>query len=102
MAVVRGTVRNGVVVLDQPNELPEGERVFVESEAEAYRAGIPEEEWDTSPEGIAAWLKWYDTLEPLVMTAEDEERIAAAQAEEKAFELATRAEQTEKLRKLFD
>jgi hypothetical protein len=31
-----------------------------------------EEGWDNSPEGIAPWLKWYDSLQPLIFTPEEE------------------------------
>jgi hypothetical protein len=31
-----------------------------------------EEGWDNSPEGIASWLKWYDSLQPLIFTREEE------------------------------
>src|SRR5207245_1986199 len=31
-----------------------------------------EEGWSNSPEAIADWLKWYDSLEPLTLTPEEE------------------------------
>ena len=44
--------------------------------------GVTEEEWSNTPEAIADWLKWYDSLEPLVMTPEEqaewEELVAAS------------------------
>jgi hypothetical protein len=31
-----------------------------------------EEGWDNSPEAIAAWVKWCDSLQPLKITAEEQ------------------------------
>ena len=30
------------------------------------------EDWSNAPEAIADWLAWYDSLEPLVFTPEEE------------------------------
>ena len=49
--------------------------VWVATEAEAEQ--LEEESWDNSPEGIADWLKWYQTLEPLIFTPEEEADTAA-------------------------
>ena len=63
---------------------------------------VREENWPDTPETIAAWLKWYDSLEPLIFT--DEERAAweAARREQKEFEKATFAERAEKLRRMWE
>jgi hypothetical protein len=39
--------------------------------------GIREEDWSNTPEAIAAWLKWYDSNEPLLFTPEEETELAA-------------------------
>ena len=36
-----------------------------------------DKDWDNSPEGIAAWMKWYESLEPLIFTPEEEADTAA-------------------------
>lgn len=64
MSKLRGTVRNGVIVLEPPASLPEGATVLIEvTEAPATRE-IPAKEWldqffgvwKDDP-GIDAWLR---------------------------------------------
>ena len=68
MQAIRASVRNGRVETDQPLDLPEGTEVLI---LPADQSHDPDDHWDNSPEAIAAWLKWYDSLEPLVFTAEE-------------------------------
>jgi hypothetical protein len=56
-------VQNGHVVLDSAADPPEGCRVLVERIDEEM--GTREEDWQDTPEAIAAWLKWYESLEPI-------------------------------------
>jgi hypothetical protein len=34
-------------------------------------------DWPETPEARAEWLRWYDSLEPLEFTPEEQEEIAA-------------------------
>ncbi|HUR54859.1 MAG TPA: hypothetical protein VMZ71_12055 [Gemmataceae bacterium] len=102
MAVLHGTVRDGAVILDGPVQLPEGARVEVHPVDDPDRIGIPEEEQGDDPESIARWLVWYDSLQPLIFTPEEEAAWQQARAEQKAFELATWEERSRKLEKLFE
>jgi len=36
-----------------------------------------DEAWDNSPEGIADWIRRYDSLEPLLMTPQEEAEAEA-------------------------
>jgi hypothetical protein len=68
-----GTWKNGQVILDEPADWPEGCRVII-SPQEAPKGewlGITEEEWPRTPEALADWLKWLDSIEPIEMTAEE-------------------------------
>jgi hypothetical protein len=67
---MKGVIRNGRVELDQPINLPDGTELLI-SVANG-KTEDDEEGWDTSPEGIANWLKWYDTLLPLKITPEEQ------------------------------
>jgi hypothetical protein len=100
MSAIRTTVTDGKIVLDAPADWPEGMEVVVSPAEETV--GLTEEEWPETPEEIEAWLRWYDSLEPLILTPEDEARIAAARKAQKEFELATWHEQSEKLRKMWE
>jgi hypothetical protein len=73
MNAIKAVVRNGRVETDSPIELPDGTELLI-SLVNGDSASIEdtEEGWDTSPEGIAAWLQWYDTLEPLTITPSEE------------------------------
>jgi hypothetical protein len=96
MSTITGVVRNGQVILDEPAGLPEGTRVAVVpveaaptdsggrpvSGAVNPATGVPpshggslgmrEEDWPTTPEGIAALLRRWHAHEPLEMTPEEE------------------------------
>jgi len=100
MAAVHGTYQNGKIILDAPADWPDGTRVVVERSEDTI--GIPGEEQGDDPESIAAWIAWPDSLQPFVMTPEDDERWRKSREESKAWELAHCEERSEKIRKLFE
>jgi hypothetical protein len=102
MAAIRGRYIDGKVVLDTPPDWPEGAEVIVEPVTDEAGIGMPEEGQGDDPESIARWLAWYDSLEPLVLTPEDEERIRRAREDQKAYERATWNDRTERLRTMFE
>lgn len=75
MSAIRATWQNGQIVPDGPVDWPEGVRLRVEPDATPV--GVTEEEWSNTPEAVAEWLKWYDTLEPLVLTPDEEAEAEA-------------------------
>lgn len=98
MTQLKGIIRQGQVVLPCPAELPDGTEVNV---VPVKTPPSDDDDWDNSPEGIADWLRWYDSLQPLLFT--DEER-AALQADRKArkeWEKAHFDERAEKLREMW-
>ena len=68
MSAIRATWRNGQIVPDGPVDWPEGSRLLVEPEA----VEGSEEGWLNTPKAIADWLKWCDSLQPLIFTPEEE------------------------------
>ncbi len=87
--MIYATWINGRIVPDNPVDLPEGCRLRVEPElAESEAIGISEEEWPRSPEAIAAWLDWYDSLELLIFTPEEEADIARGRQKVKDYTIA--------------
>lgn len=55
MNALRGTIKNGQIILDVPDALPEGTRVEVLPINEIRpRLGMREQVWPTTPEGIDA------------------------------------------------
>src|SRR5438105_1649270 len=98
MNAIKATIRNGRVEPDQPLSLPEGTEVMVVPSG----VSLAEKDWDDSPEGIAAWWKWYESLEPLIFTEEEKEALEADRKARKAWELAHAEERAEKLKGLWE
>lgn len=73
---IQATWKNGQVVLDSPVDWPEGSRLLIEPEFSKESIGMREDEWSNTPEAVAAWLRWYDSLEPLVFTPAEEAALA--------------------------
>jgi hypothetical protein len=87
--VIHATWINGRIVPDDPVDLPEGCRLRVEPElAESEAIGISEEDWDNSPEAISEWLEWYKSLEPLVLTPEEEADLGRWRQKVKEYTIA--------------
>jgi hypothetical protein len=82
---------------DQAADWPEGCRLRIEPLEEHDTFGIREEGWSNSPEGIADWLKWYDSLEPLEFTPEEEADTAAWRQEVKEYTIASMEKSAEDL-----
>ena len=78
---IKGTLRNGHVILDGPTNLPDGCRVLVEPE-------VTEEEQSEDPESIARWLAEFDAIPPLQFTPEEEAQWQADRQAVKSYTLA--------------
>jgi hypothetical protein len=74
--LTKGVIQQGQVIVAKPIDLPDGTEVIVASCPPRSDDDV-EEGWDNSPEGIAAWLQWYDSLEPLIFTLEEEADTAS-------------------------
>ena len=69
----QGTIINGQIILDVPAALPEGTRVEVLPINETVPTlGMREEDWPTTPEGIAALLARMEQVEPGWLSPEDD------------------------------
>src|SRR2546423_551629 len=101
MSAVKGTVQNGHVILDNPTDLPNGSRVLVEPITEEGALGTREENWQDTPEAVAAWLRWYDSLEPIQRTPQEEAEWQAARLAQKEREKAAFNERAERLRGMW-
>ena len=88
MSAITGTWKDGRIILDGPTDWAEGCRVLVEPVQASQSIGMREEDWTDSPEAINEWLGWYDSLEPLEITPEEESDLAVWRHELKDYELA--------------
>ena len=65
-----GTIQNGKVVSAEPIDLPDGTAVQISTTVK--KQATEDDGWDNSPEGIAAWLKWMDSLKPVSQSPTEE------------------------------
>lgn len=100
MSAIRATIRNGRIEPDAPFDFPEGSKLLVVPAADV-QADEDDMQADT-PEAIAKWLAWYDTLEPLIFTEEERRAWDEDRAARKAWELEHFDERLEKLRRMWE
>jgi hypothetical protein len=74
MSTIKAVVRNGRIETEEPLDLPEGTELLIPV---PDRSGDEELGWDNSPEGIAAWLDWADSLQPLARGEQEEAEAEA-------------------------
>ena len=103
MSTIMGVMRNGQVILDEPADLPEGTRVeVVPVEPARTGLGMREEDWPTTPEGIAALLARMDQVEPGWLSPEDDAAWRADLRARKEIEKARFLEDAEKLGRMWE
>ena len=103
MIAIKGTVKNGQVVLDEPDGLPEGTRVEVmPAEVGRPTMGMREEDWPTTPQGIAALLARMDAAEPGWLSPEEEAAWMEALREQREYDKAHFIARAEKLEKMWE
>lgn len=100
MREIEAMVRDGRVVTETPLNLPDGTKVKIVQSDDAPSGGV--DIWENSPEGLKAWNKWIDSLEPFILTPEEEADIAKFRAERRAWDLEHQEERFEKLRKMWE
>jgi hypothetical protein len=70
--------------------MPDGTEVVVRPVTREPMFGIREEDWPDTAEARADWLRWYDSLEPLVLTPDEQAAWSAPRQEQKEFERSAR------------
>jgi len=101
MSPIKATFRNGRIEPDEPLALPEGTALLISLPQNESRRGAIDA-WDDSPEGIAAWLKWFDALEPIVFTEKERAQMEADRQERRAWESSHFDERGEGLRRIWE
>jgi hypothetical protein len=103
MIAITGTVKNGNVILDEPGELSDGTRVEVlPVPIVRPTLGMREEDWPTTPEGIATLLARMDQVEPGWLSPDDDAAWQTALCQQKDLEKAQFLEDAEKLRRIWE
>jgi hypothetical protein len=88
MNAVEGIWKNGQVLLQGSADWPEGTSLLVEPIVKEQIVGIREEDWPETPEATEEWLRWYQSLEPLDFTPEEEAEWAAWRKKTKEYTIA--------------
>jgi hypothetical protein len=71
MSAIRATWKNGRIIPDDPVDWPEGARLLIEPDP-AGSLEVSDDAWSNTPEAIAEWLKWCDSVQPLIVSPEEE------------------------------
>jgi hypothetical protein len=91
--VIKGIVRDGRIDVETPINLPDGTELLIPlPEASGSEPG-----WDNSPEGIAAWLAWFDALPTLTITPDEEADTASWRKKMSEYGIAKRDRGSEDL-----
>lgn len=101
MNATTATWKNGQILPDEPADWPEGCRLRVEPLEETPLHSQPDDERADTPEAIDAWIRWYDALEPLEFTPEEEAAWERARHEEKRLELAQWEQHSRSVERVF-
>ena len=83
MNAILSVVKNGRVEVDAPPDWPDGAPVRVEL---GLNLKATDEERPETPEEIEEWLRWFHSLEPIVMTPEEETAWEADLKAQKEFD----------------
>jgi len=87
--------------VDEPIDLPDGTELRIPIPDFAPTLGIRDDESSDTPEAIEAWIRWYDSLEPLEFTPTEHAAWNLAREEEKQQELAQWEKRSQRLEELF-
>jgi hypothetical protein len=101
MTTIKGIVRNGQIQLAAPLRLPEGTELIIPIPDPLEAAHPCAEAWSDSSEAIEAWLRWYDSIEPVDFTEEERAAWDASRQQQKELELAQWERRSRGLEGLF-
>ena len=87
MNTITGTVKDRQILVEVPDDWPEGCEVVIEPMSpdllvQRSKSDVPE-----TPEEIEDWLRWFHALEPLEFTAEEETDLAGWRQKQKAYSI---------------
>jgi hypothetical protein len=101
MTTIKAIVRGGRLETTEPINLPDGTELTIPIPSQPATLGMRDEDLSDSPEAIEAWIRWYDSLEPLDFTPQERAAWAAARQQDKELELAQWNEQSKRIEELF-
>lgn len=94
MNIIRAKWLNGQVVLEEPANWPEGSELVVGQPELTGVAGNGDDQANDA-QSIAQWLAWYDSLEPLIFSPQEEADLSAWRTKVKEHTIANMHESAE-------
>jgi predicted DNA-binding antitoxin AbrB/MazE fold protein len=102
MKTILAVWKNGQIVPTQPVDWPEGTTLAVEPIDESLVTEAREDLFGDDPASIERWLAWFDSLEPLSFTPEEEAAWHTARQERRDWDKSRFEESAERLKGLFE
>jgi hypothetical protein len=102
MKAIPAVWKGGKIVPTQPVDWPEGTALVVEPVDEGKQAELEGDLLGGDAASIARWLAWYETLEPLLFTPEEEAAWQVARQENRQREKVRFEERAERLKERFE
>jgi hypothetical protein len=102
MRAIHAIWKDGRIVPTQPVDWPDGTALSVEPIEEPQEGELEGDLMGDDPASIARWLAWYDSLEPLIFTAEEEVAWQAARRENRAWDKSRFDHRAEQLKGMFE
>ena len=88
MNAITGTVKNRQILIEVPDDWPEGCDVVIEPISADDLVARSKSDVPETPEEIEDWRRWYHALEPLEFTPEEEKEVAAWRQKIKEYSIA--------------
>jgi hypothetical protein len=102
MSTIHAVWKNCQIVPMQPVDWPEGTTLAVEPIEEAPATDPESDVLGVDPASIARWLVWFDSLEPLQFTPQEEAAWQAARRDRRDWEKSQFDRRSERLKGLFE
>jgi hypothetical protein len=102
MKSIHAVWKNGQIVPTQPVDWPDGTELAVEPLEQPIETDPEADLLGDDDASIARWLAWFDSLEPLSFTPEEEAAWQAARHERRDWEKSRFNERAERLKGIFE
>lgn len=102
MKAIHAIWKNGRIVPTQQVDWPDGTALTVEPVEEPEAVETEGDLLGDDPTSIARWLAWYDTLEPLDFTSEEETAWQAAHRDAREWDKSHFDERADRLKRIFE
>lgn len=99
MSPLRTVVQHRRIDIAAPEDIPDGTEVEVRVVSAQHTNGLSETQWDDSASGTAEWLKWLDSLKPLVFTDQEGQQLTEDRDRQRRWELEQCSQHADQLKR---